>query len=153
MINCKVIENRRTRFFPLVNAKLVKVIASSLINKFQSLPLAMSKLFSTVNSARHSVPLGGMRDYVHIKKLEMNTVLGPDSWNQLMPQKCLLSLDMGTDFSKSAATDDLKYSLNYAVISRDLTNFVSKKRIGVLFLIWLNLCLNLLWTNILVSSV
>lgn len=128
MINCKVIENRRTRFFPLVNAKLVKVIASSLINKFQSLPLAMSKLFSTVNSARHSVPLGGMRDYVHIKKLEMNTVLGPDSWNQLMPQKCLLSLDMGTDFSKSAATDDLKYSLNYAVISRDLTNFVSKKK-------------------------
>ncbi|CAI4035868.1 hypothetical protein SMKI_14G0770 [Saccharomyces mikatae IFO 1815] len=88
----------------------------------------MSKLFSTVNSARHSIPLGSMRDYVHIKKLEMNTVLGPDSWNQLMPQKCLLSLDMGTDFSKSAATDDLKYSLNYAVISRDLTKFVSRKK-------------------------
>ena len=88
----------------------------------------MSKLFSTVNSARHTVTLGSMKDYVHIKKLEMNTVLGPDSWNQLMPQKCLLSLDMGTDFSKSAATDDLKYSLNYAVISRDLTKFVSKRK-------------------------
>ncbi|CAI4049421.1 trifunctional dihydropteroate synthetase/dihydrohydroxymethylpterin pyrophosphokinase/dihydroneopterin aldolase FOL1 SKDI_14G0750 [Saccharomyces kudriavzevii IFO 1802] len=88
----------------------------------------MSKLFSTVNSARHSVSLNSMKDYVHIKKLEMNTVLGPDSWNQLMPQKCLLSLDMGTDFSKSAATDDLKYSLNYAAISRDLTKFVSKTK-------------------------
>ncbi|CAI1668686.1 hypothetical protein SEUBUCD646_0N00780 [Saccharomyces eubayanus] len=88
----------------------------------------MSKLFSTVNSARHTVTLGSMKDYVHIKKLEMNTVLGPDSWNQLLPQKCLLSLDMGTDFSKSAATDDLKYSLNYAVISRDLTKFVSRRK-------------------------
>ncbi|EJS42065.1 fol1p [Saccharomyces arboricola H-6] len=88
----------------------------------------MSRLFSTVNSARHSVSLSSMKDYVHIKKLEMNTVLGPDSWNQLMPQKCLLSLDMGTDFSRSAATDDLKYSLNYAVISRDLTNFVSRRK-------------------------
>lgn len=41
----------------------------------------MLKLFFIVNFVRYSVLLGGMRDYVYIKKLEMNIVFGFDFWN------------------------------------------------------------------------
>lgn len=65
------------------------------------------------------------KDHVHVVKLEALAKLGPDRWGQPIAQRCKVSLDMGTDFSKSSATDDLQYSLNYAVISRDITKYVS----------------------------
>ncbi|KAL3233894.1 Folic acid synthesis protein FOL1 [Nakaseomyces bracarensis] len=66
------------------------------------------------------------RDHVHVVKLEALAKIGPDRWGQPIAQRCSVSLDMGTDFSKSSETDDLQYSLNYAVISRDITKYMSK---------------------------
>lgn len=69
-----------------------------------------------------------MNDRVHIENLRVDAVIGPDSWNQLSPQQCFVTLDMHTDFSKAAEGDDLNYTLNYAVISRDVENFVNSKK-------------------------
>lgn len=68
-----------------------------------------------------------MKDQVHIEDLRVETAIGPDSWNQNNSQQCFLTLDMQTDFSKAAAGDDLNYTLNYAVISRDVMKHVQTK--------------------------
>lgn len=81
--------------------------------------------------SQNSGPLGCLshsKDKVHIDNLKLQTVTGPDLWNKLNDQKCQVSMHIGTDFSKSSATDDLKYSLNYAVLSRDVTNLVASKK-------------------------
>lgn len=69
-----------------------------------------------------------VRDEIHIRDLSLETISGPDSWKKLNPQKCKLSLNIQTDFSKSSKTDDLKYSLNYAVICRDVSKYVQSKK-------------------------
>ncbi|AMD19565.1 HCL586Wp [Eremothecium sinecaudum] len=67
-------------------------------------------------------------DKVHVEKLMLNAVLGPDAWDQYEPQNFQVSMDIGTDFGKCSKEDDLKYSLNYAVLCRDVTDFVKKRK-------------------------
>lgn len=68
-----------------------------------------------------------MEDNVHIDKLQVNAVVGPDFWDRKDPQRCFITMKMLTDFDKAAAGDDLRYSLNYAVISKDVTRFVNSQ--------------------------
>lgn len=68
-----------------------------------------------------------MRDKVHIEELRVETAIGPDSWNQVNPQQCYLTMEMLTDFSKAAENDDLTHTLNYAVICREIGKFVSSR--------------------------
>ncbi|QLL31261.1 hypothetical protein HG536_0B01220 [Torulaspora globosa] len=68
-----------------------------------------------------------MRDKVHIENLQVETAIGPDSWNQINPQQCYLSMEMLTDFSKAAEHDDLTHTLNYAVICREVGKFVGSR--------------------------
>ncbi|CDO92780.1 unnamed protein product [Kluyveromyces dobzhanskii CBS 2104] len=77
---------------------------------------------SVIPAARRLVS----HDRVHIERLNVSAIAGPDSWDQLKPQNMKVTLRMDTDFKKSSLTDDLKYSLNYAVISRDISNHVQK---------------------------
>lgn len=73
-----------------------------------------------------SASMINLKDKVHIEKLRVNTIIGPDSWNQLNKQQCFVTISMHTDFSKASDNDDLNYSLNYAVISREVTDFINK---------------------------
>lgn len=68
------------------------------------------------------------RDKVHIEKLALQAIIGPDSWNRVTPQECNISLEMATDFEKASRSDELKYSLNYAVISKDISHFVNPRQ-------------------------
>lgn len=67
------------------------------------------------------------RDHVHVIKLEASAHMGPDMWGQPTEQRCNITMNMGTDFSKSSETDDLKYSLNYAVICKDMLKYIGLK--------------------------
>lgn len=67
-------------------------------------------------------------DQIHINNLALQTICGPDLWTRVAPQNCKISLTINTDFAKCSATDDLKYSLNYAVLCRDITNHVDSKK-------------------------
>ncbi|SCV03191.1 LANO_0G02696g1_1 [Lachancea nothofagi CBS 11611] len=64
------------------------------------------------------------RDKVHIEKQALHAIIGPDCWKRTVPQDCQVSLEMTTDFAKAAQSDELRYSLNYAVISKDIAQFV-----------------------------
>ncbi|KAG0668961.1 trifunctional dihydropteroate synthetase [Maudiozyma exigua] len=66
-------------------------------------------------------------DHIHINNLAIQTICGPDLWHRLAPQHCKISLTIDTDFSKCSSTDDLKHSLNYAVLCRDITSHVNSK--------------------------
>ncbi|CEP64371.1 trifunctional dihydropteroate synthetase/dihydrohydroxymethylpterin pyrophosphokinase/dihydroneopterin aldolase FOL1 LALA0_S11e02564g [Lachancea lanzarotensis] len=67
---------------------------------------------------------GSSRDKVYIEKQGVMATIGPDCWNRLVPQKCQVSLEMATDFAKASRSDDLRFSLNYAVISKDVGRIV-----------------------------
>ncbi|SMN19741.1 similar to Saccharomyces cerevisiae YNL256W FOL1 Multifunctional enzyme of the folic acid biosynthesis pathway [Maudiozyma saulgeensis] len=67
-------------------------------------------------------------DQIHINNLSLQTICGPDLWTRVAPQHCKISLTIKTDFTRCSATDDLKYSLNYAVLCRDVTNHVNSRK-------------------------
>ncbi|SCU95864.1 LAFA_0G02762g1_1 [Lachancea sp. 'fantastica'] len=67
---------------------------------------------------------GASRDKVYIEKQGIRAIIGPDCWNRVVPQNCQISLEMTTDFAKASKSDELQYSLNYAVISKDVGRFV-----------------------------
>ncbi|GME84749.1 unnamed protein product [Ambrosiozyma monospora] len=69
---------------------------------------------------QHSTSIGNdLKDTVSVKNLKFSCQL----YNQ---QKHLnLSLDLKTSFLKAGLTDDLKYSINYAVLSRAVKEFES----------------------------
>ena len=81
------------------------------------------QLFSTI--AKKSKQIG--MDHIHINNLAIQTICGPDLWHRLAPQHCKISLTIDTDFSKCSSTDDLKHSLNYAVLCRDITSHINSK--------------------------
>lgn len=62
-------------------------------------------------------------DTVLINKLHVQAITGKDFWNRPTLQPLEVSVELKTDFKKSSEHDDLKHSLNYAVISRNLLNF------------------------------
>lgn len=68
-----------------------------------------------------------MEDNVHIDKLQVEAVVGSDFWDRKDPQKCFITMKMLTDFDRAATRDDLRYSLNYAVISKDVNRFVNSQ--------------------------
>lgn len=51
-------------------------------------------------------------------------IIGRDAWNRPAAQPINISVELDTDFSKASVTDNLKYSLNYAVISRNVLQFM-----------------------------
>ncbi|KAG7191843.1 trifunctional dihydropteroate synthetase [Scheffersomyces spartinae] len=65
-----------------------------------------------------------LQDSVFIKKLAATTNIGKDAWNRPTPQPINVSVELRTDFRKASKSDNLKYSLNYAVISRNILEFL-----------------------------
>ncbi|CAN3500005.1 folic acid synthesis protein Fol1p [Diutina catenulata] len=63
------------------------------------------------------------RDRVFINQLAATAVIGNDAWGRPTPQPLAVSLEFNTDFAAASASDDLKHSLNYAVISRNISEF------------------------------
>lgn len=67
-------------------------------------------------------------DIVLINKLQVHAITGKDFWNRPFPQPIDVSVNLRTAFNKASASDDLKYSLNYAVISRNIGDFFEKHK-------------------------
>ncbi len=57
-------------------------------------------------------------DTVFIRDLSMDAVIGVFGWERQVHQKITINLEMATDISKAAATDDLEYTLDYKAISQ-----------------------------------
>lgn len=63
-------------------------------------------------------------DTVFTKDISCTAITGKDAWNRPTPQPITISLSFNTDFHKASELDNLKYSINYAVITRNVTEFM-----------------------------
>lgn len=69
-----------------------------------------------------------MPDKVHITGLKATAIMGLDHWKKPVPHPVSLDVSFSTDFSKASDTDDLHYSLNYAVISAKIYEYLDQNR-------------------------
>ena len=65
-----------------------------------------------------------LKDKVFIDRLSSTAITGSDAWNRPTPQPITITVLLDTDFSQAYKTDNLKYSLNYAVISRNIMEYM-----------------------------
>lgn len=65
-----------------------------------------------------------MSDKVHINGLQALAIVGLDHWQKPVPHPISVDVDFHTDFSSAARRDNLKYSLNYAVISESISGYL-----------------------------
>ena len=64
------------------------------------------------------------KDIVFINNLSAAAVIGKDAWNRPTLQPIQISAKLNTDFHQASVTDNLKYSLNYAVLSRNILEYM-----------------------------
>ncbi len=63
-------------------------------------------------------------DIVYIKELQIETIIGIYDWERERKQIVSLDLDMGTDISPAAATEDISKALDYKAVSKRLIAFI-----------------------------
>ena len=63
-------------------------------------------------------------DIVYIGDLRIDTIIGIYDWEREVRQTISLDLEMGTDISKAAETDDIQYALDYKAVSKRLIDFI-----------------------------
>ncbi|MDW3096062.1 MAG: dihydroneopterin aldolase [Gammaproteobacteria bacterium] len=67
-------------------------------------------------------------DTVFIRDLSMDAVIGVFGWERQVHQKITINLEMATDISKAAETDDLEYTLDYKAISQRIRVLVDENQ-------------------------
>lgn len=67
-----------------------------------------------------------MSDKVHITGLQGLAIVGLDHWKKPVPHPVSINVTFHTDFSRASETDNLHYSLNYAVISDKIASHLQQ---------------------------
>lgn len=67
-----------------------------------------------------------MSDKVYISGLQAQAIVGVDHWQKPVPHPVAVDAVFSTNFSKASESDNLHYSLNYAVISDKIAKFIQK---------------------------
>ncbi|KOR33221.1 dihydroneopterin aldolase [Achromatium sp. WMS3] len=65
-------------------------------------------------------------DTVFLHGLRIETVIGVYDWERNIKQPVILDIDMGTDVSRSAVTDNIKDALDYKAVAKRLITYVEK---------------------------
>ena len=63
-------------------------------------------------------------DIVYIRELEIETVIGIYDWEREQKQMVSLDLEMGTDISLAASSEDIEKTLDYKAVAKRLIEFV-----------------------------
>lgn len=63
-------------------------------------------------------------DIVYIRGLEVKTVIGVYDWEREIKQPISVDLDMATDITRAAATDEHAYVLDYKVVCVRVAEFI-----------------------------
>lgn len=73
-----------------------------------------------------------MSDIIFIENINTQAVIGIHDFEKAAPQKLVISIEMGTDIQKAAETDDVRYALDYAAISRFIDEYVRTSHYGLI---------------------
>jgi 7,8-dihydroneopterin aldolase/epimerase/oxygenase len=71
-------------------------------------------------------------DIVFIKQLQVDTVIGVYDWEKTMQQPLFLDLTLSCDQRLAAASDDIKLTLDYAVIAEKVTSLITAQPIELI---------------------
>lgn len=63
-------------------------------------------------------------DIVYIRDLQVETIIGIYDWEREVRQVISIDLDMATDISKAASSDNIEDTLNYKAVAKRLISFV-----------------------------
>ena len=63
-------------------------------------------------------------DIVYIRELEIETIIGIYDWEREQKQMVSLDLEMGTDISLAAGSEDIEKTLDYKAVAKRLIEFV-----------------------------
>jgi dihydroneopterin aldolase len=63
-------------------------------------------------------------DIVYIRELEIETIIGIYDWEREKKQTVSLDLEMGTDISLAASSEDIENTLDYKAVAKRLIEFI-----------------------------
>lgn len=67
-----------------------------------------------------------MFDTIFIENLKTQALIGIHAFERAAAQPLIISVELSTDIRQAAATDDVKYALDYDAISRFIDDFVQQ---------------------------
>jgi dihydroneopterin aldolase len=67
-------------------------------------------------------------DKISVEGLALEVIIGVHEWEQTTPQPVLIDVDLYTDTTAAANTDDLTKTLSYGDIARTVTSFAERSR-------------------------
>ncbi|MEP0355909.1 MAG: dihydroneopterin aldolase [Paraglaciecola sp.] len=65
-------------------------------------------------------------DKIHIEGLEVLSLIGVYDWEREYQQRLIVDVVLHVDLSKAANTDDVSFTLNYALVAQGLSEFASR---------------------------
>jgi dihydroneopterin aldolase len=65
-------------------------------------------------------------DIIYLNGLQLETVIGVYPWERQLKQILLIDLEMGSDVSRAAATDQIADALDYKAVTKRLMNFAEE---------------------------
>jgi 7,8-dihydroneopterin aldolase/epimerase/oxygenase len=71
-------------------------------------------------------------DIVFIKQLQVDTVIGVYDWEKTIQQRLFLDLSLTADQRSAAVADDIKLTLDYAVIAEKVTQLITAQPIELI---------------------
>jgi dihydroneopterin aldolase len=87
-----------------------------------SILVVAGQILDTGNINHHNVKKS--MDIIFLGGLEIDTVIGIYDWERTIKQRVVLDLEMGFDIKQAAATDDIRYALDYKTVSDRVFTFV-----------------------------
>ncbi len=63
-------------------------------------------------------------DIVYIRELEIETIIGIYDWEREQKQVVSLDLEMGTDISAAARSEDIENTMDYKAVAKRLIEFI-----------------------------
>lgn len=63
-------------------------------------------------------------DIVYLNELRIDTIIGIYEWERRTKQMIILDVEMGTDISKAAGSDNINDALDYKAVSKRLFEFI-----------------------------
>ena len=65
-------------------------------------------------------------DIIFLGALEATTIIGIYDWERETKQTIVLDIEMAFDIKQAAETDDIKYTLDYKMVSERVVSFVEQ---------------------------
>mgnify|MGYP003608210156 FL=1 len=70
----------------------------------------------------------GSTDFVKIKGLKVNAVIGVFDWERAIEQPLLIDVSMATDISEAGRSDDINDAINYKEVCDDITELCQQTK-------------------------